>query len=63
MKWIYLPTGFTCNTRLEMKKYLGKVSYFEIALHNGDVRYINDYIAYNELQENKQQHLQGTNIE
>lgn len=56
MIWIYKPTGFMCRTRKEMKDYLGKVSYFNVALKNGDLRYINDYIAYNELQEGQQQH-------
>lgn len=56
MIWIYKPTGFMCRTRKEMKDYLGKVSYFNVALKNGDLRYINDYIAYNELQKSQQQH-------
>jgi hypothetical protein len=51
MIWIYLPTGFSCKTRKEMKEYLGKVSFFRTALKRDEIIYITDsnYIAYDEL--------------
>lgn len=51
MRITYLPTGYTCNTRKEMKQYLGKISFYNKELKEGNIL-INNYIAYNELQEN-----------
>ena len=55
MNWIYLPTGFSCRTRKEMKDYLGKVSFFRTALKRNEIIYITDTncIADDELQETK----------
>lgn len=48
MKWIYKPTNFQCNSRKEMKEYLGGVSRFNAAFKYGDVYYNDDYIASDE---------------
>lgn len=54
MNWIYVPTGYTCKTRKEMKDYLGKGSFFNAAQQRKDVRFTNalNYIASDELQKN-----------
>jgi hypothetical protein len=61
MNWIYLPTGFSCRTRKEMKDYLGKVSFFNVALKKKEIIYLTEtnYIADDELQENKQQNCRS----
>jgi hypothetical protein len=61
MNWIYLPTGFSCRTRKEMKDYLGKVSFFRAALKRNEIIFITDSncIAYDELQETEQQNCRG----
>ncbi len=53
MKWIFIPTNYTCNTRKEMKDYLGGNNKFRSAQRNKDVRYITyNIIATDELQKN-----------
>jgi len=54
MNILYKPTGFTCNTRKEMKQYLGKVSFYNKELRDGNI-IINNYIANNELPKNNRE--------
>lgn len=50
-KWVYLPTGYTCRTRKEMKDYIGSSCRFDAAMRNKQIQ-INNYVAVDELQKN-----------